>query len=106
MTITDTTTELQIEIVQLKKAALVFRAINNKLRQQVLHLIHQNARITVTEIYVKLNLEQSVTSQHLSILRQAGYVNTEKEGKYRFYSVNYARLNQVHETAKNLITNI
>ena len=52
--------DLKIDLLQLKKAALVLRAINHKLRQQILKLINQKDKITVTEIYVKLRLDQSV----------------------------------------------
>jgi DNA-binding transcriptional ArsR family regulator len=95
--------ELKIDIIQLKKAALILRAINHKLRQQILKLIHQNGKMTVTEIYVKLRLEQSVASQHLAILRKAGYVNTVRDGKFIFYSVNYSRLDQVHGIVHELL---
>jgi DNA-binding transcriptional ArsR family regulator len=97
-------TELKIDAIQLKKAALILRAINHKLRQQMLRLIHQNGnKMTVTEIYVKLRLEQSVASQHLAILRKAGYVNTLRDGKFIFYSVNYDRLTQVHSIVQDLL---
>jgi DNA-binding transcriptional ArsR family regulator len=95
--------ELKIDVIQLKKAALILRAINHKLRQQILKLIHQNGKMTVTEIYVKLRLEQSVASQHLAILRKAGYVNTLRDGKFIFYSVNYSRLDQVHSIVHDLL---
>jgi DNA-binding transcriptional ArsR family regulator len=101
-TLIQTENALHIEILQLKKAALIFRAINHKLRQDILHLIHHNLRMTVTEIYVKLRLEQSVASQHLAILRKAGIVITERDGKNIFYSVNYSRLKQIHEKAEDL----
>lgn len=97
------TSELKIDVIQLKKAALVLRAVNHKLRQQMLKLIHQHGKMTVTEIYVKLRLEQSVASQHLAILRKAGFVNTVRDGKFIFYSVNYDRLDQVHGTAQELL---
>ena len=103
---TNTKSELQIEISPLEKAALVFRALNHKMRQQILKFIHKKGKITVTEIYVTFRLEQSLTSLHLSILRQAGFVKVTKDGQRRLYSVNYARLNQVHEIAKNLLTKI
>ncbi|MGN6164330.1 MAG: ArsR/SmtB family transcription factor [Flavisolibacter sp.] len=96
-------TELKIDVIQLKKAALILRAINHKLRQQILKLIHQHGKMTVTEIYVKLRLEQSVASQHLAILRKAGYVNTLRDGKFIFYSVNYGRLDQVHSIVHDLL---
>jgi len=106
-TLTDPTpimeTELKIEMLQLKKAALILRAINHKLRQQILKLIHQNDKMTVTEIYVQLRLEQSVASQHLAILRKAGFVNTIRDGKFIHYSVNHNRLGEVHQFSQQLL---
>jgi DNA-binding transcriptional ArsR family regulator len=96
-------TELKVDVIQLKKAALILRAINHKLRQQILKLIHQQGKITVTEIYVKLRLEQSVASQHLAILRKAGFVITVRDGKFIHYSVNYDRLDQVHGIVHELL---
>ena len=95
---------LHIEVLELKKAALILRAINHPLRQQMLRLIHQNKQMTVTSIYVKLRLEQSVASQHLAILRKAGLVSTERQAKFIFYSVNYQRLQQIHSIAAQLIS--
>jgi DNA-binding transcriptional ArsR family regulator len=95
--------DLKVDLLQLKKAALVLRAINHKLRQQILKLINQKERITVTEIYVKLRLEQSVASQHLAILRKAGFVVTERDGKFIYYSVNSQRLQDVNRLAQDLL---
>lgn len=95
--------DLKIDVLQLKKAALILRAINHKLRQQILRLLHQNEKMTVTEIYVKLRLEQSVASQHLAILRKAGFVNTVRDGKFIFYSVNHDRMDQVHSFVYELL---
>ena len=96
-------TELRIDVIQLKKSALILRAVNHKLRQQIMKLIHQNGKMTVTEIYVKLRLEQSVASQHLAILRKAGFVITERDGKFIYYSVNYTRLSEIHRVAQELL---
>ncbi len=98
-----TETELKIELLQLKKAALILRAVNHKLRQQILKLIYQNGKMTVTEIYVQLRLEQSVASQHLAILRKAGFVNTIRDGKFIYYSVNTDRLAEVHQFSLQLL---
>lgn len=59
--------------------------------------------MTVTEIYVKLRLEQSVASQHLAILQaSAGVVQTERNGKFIFYSVNRSRLGQISSLVEEL----
>ena len=100
---TDEQKPLLIEELQLKKSALVLRAINHKLRQQILKLIHTQGRMTVTEIYAQLRLEQSVVSQHLSILRKAGYVHTLREGKFIYYSLNHHKINLVQEIVQNLL---
>src|SRR6476469_10305253 len=92
----NSSTELKIDVIQLKKAALILRAINHKLRQQISRLINQSGRMTVTEIYVKLRLEQSVASQHLAILRKAGYVQTVRDGKFIYYSVNPDRMQELN----------
>lgn len=96
--------ELKVDILTLKKAALVLRAINHKLRLQILKLINTHGKLTVTEIYVKLRLEQSVASQHLAILRRAGYVDTERDGKFIYYSVNHHRLAEIQKLSKELVS--
>ncbi|HMS52298.1 MAG TPA: metalloregulator ArsR/SmtB family transcription factor, partial [Chitinophagales bacterium] len=55
----------------------------------------ESEKLTVTEIYVKLRLEQSVASQHLAILRRAGVVVTERDGKYIYYTLNHDRINEI-----------
>src|SRR5580765_9073377 len=92
-----------IDYHNIKKAAMVLRALNHKLRQQVIKTIHENKKLTVTQLYVKLRLEQSVASQHLAILRKAGIVSTERDGKFIFYTINFTRIEAINEFVKNLV---
>lgn len=94
---------LKVNYHNLKKAALVLRALNHKLRQQVLALIETEKKITVTEIYVRMRLEQSVASQHLAILRKAGIVNTQRDGKFIYYTVNYKRIDEINQVVEDLV---
>lgn len=95
---------LKINFHNLKKAALVLRSLNHKLRQQILALIETEKKITVTEIYVRLRLEQSVASQHLAILRRAGIVNTQRDGKFIYYTVNYKRVEEINQFVEQLVS--
>jgi DNA-binding transcriptional ArsR family regulator len=97
------TTDLQVDLLGVKKAALILRALNHKLRQQILRLIDENGRMTVTELYLKLRLEQSVASQHLAILRKAGFVNTDRDGKFIYYSVNINRMEELNKFIAELL---
>lgn len=94
---------IKINYLQTKKAALILRAMNHKLRQQMLKLLDENKKMTVTSLYVKLRLEQSVASQHLAILRRAGIVNTERNGKFIYYSPNYDRIAEVTKFVTELV---
>ena len=95
--------ELSFEMVNLKNGLLIFRAINHRLRLQIIRLLHETGSMTVTDIFQKLKLEQSVASQHLAILRKAGFVNALRNGKLIYYSVNFSLVNQVSETGRQLI---
>ncbi|MBL7763736.1 MAG: helix-turn-helix transcriptional regulator [Chitinophagaceae bacterium] len=95
---------LKVDLYNVKKAALVLRALNHKLRQQILKLIDEHGKMTVTELYVKMRLEQSVASQHLAILRKAGFVKTDRDGKFIYYSVNGERMEEVNQFAHDLLS--
>lgn len=95
--------ELTINELQIKKAALCYRALNHSLRQQIIQLIHTRQRIMVTEIYQTLGLEQSVASQHLAILRRAGFVLTTRSGKCIYYHIHYERLEEISKLTGNLL---
>lgn len=98
-----TAQELDLQTHELKKAALVLRAVNHNLRQNLIRLIHASGSITVTELYEKLKLEQSVASQHLAILRKAGFVLTERKGKFVYYKINYNAFNELDVFTKKIL---
>jgi DNA-binding transcriptional ArsR family regulator len=101
---TESSEPLKIDLLNIKKAAMVLRAVNHKLRQQILKQIDESGKITVTELYVKLRLEQSVASQHLAILRKAGFVKTYRDGKFIYYSVNTQRLKDLNRIVEELLS--
>ncbi len=102
-TLSENGAALKVDLLNVKKAALTLRAVNHKLRQQILRLIDEHGKMTVTELYVKLRLEQSVASQHLAILRKAGFVKTERDGKFIYYSVNTNRLQELNKFVNELL---
>jgi DNA-binding transcriptional ArsR family regulator len=98
-----TTETLLIDVQTLLKGAKVLRALNNPTRQNIIKLIHGSRRINVTDIYTKLKIEQAVASQQLAILRQEHFVNTERNGKVIYYSLNYERFAQVGKLIKDVL---
>lgn len=96
------TEEIQLDYAELRKAVLVLRALNHKLRQRIIDLLEEQDSMTVTDIYIKLRLEQSVASQHLAILRRAGVVSTSRNGKFIYYSLDQDRLAQIGRLIEEL----
>ena len=94
--------DVQLDYAELRKAVLVLRAVNHKLRQKMIDLLDEHGKMTVTEIYIKLRLEQSVASQHLAILRRSGVVRTERQGKFIFYAIDQERLSQISRLVEEL----
>ena len=87
----------------LSRSVLILRAINHSLRQEIIKLLDENGRLTVTEIYVKLRLEQSVASQHLALLRKSEVVITTRDGKFIYYSVDKDRIAEISKLLKELV---
>jgi len=96
---------IMINFLHTKKALHILRSINHQLRQDILKLIDAHENITVTEVYTKLNLEQSVASQHLALMRKAGIVVTRKEGKYIYYKPNYQKIKEVSDFVEGMVNN-
>ncbi len=95
--------ELKIDLQILRKSVLVLRSVNHKLRQEIIQLIDKNGKMTVTDLYIKLRIEQSVASQHLALLRRAGVVVTSRDGKYIYYSVDHERLDEISRLLSELV---
>ena len=87
-------TYFDVDQGKLDKSAEVMRALAHPLRLTIIDFIDKNKVINVNKIYNTLKLEQSITSQHLKILREAGLVHTRREGKFIFYSLNYEAIDR------------
>jgi DNA-binding transcriptional ArsR family regulator len=95
--------DINISYETLRRSVMILRAINHKLRQDIIKLLEEHGQMTVTEIYVKLRVEQSVASQHLAILRRAGILITERDGKFIIYSLNRRRLQEITDFMEDIV---
>jgi len=99
------TKDIYWDAKQLHHADHTIRAIDHKLRQRILNYINAVGPVAVTDIYVKLRLEQSVASQHLAILRRAGLVISKREGKKIYYTVNLPVIHDIIEALSDFEAN-
>lgn len=85
-----------------KKAAINLRALNHPLRRHLLEALKEAGQLTVSELYIKLRMEQSVCSQHLAILRRAKLVTTIRSGKFINYKIDQDRIDHVLALSEQL----
>lgn len=67
-------------------ADAAFRALASPARRRVLQLVRDDAR-TVGDLATELGVSQPAASQHLGVLRDAGLVTVEIDGRRRRYRV-------------------
>ena len=65
-----------------------FKAICDRNRHQILHLLKKNGEMNASDIIDKMDLSQPTIAHHLKILVEAGVLITRKEGKETFYKIN------------------
>ena len=85
--------------VKLDYSCELMRALAHPLRLKILEFIDKNGMI-----YHSLEIEQSVTSQHLSILRLAGVIQTEKLGKFVHCKINYSCVEKAQIAVRNFLS--
>jgi ArsR family transcriptional regulator len=88
---------IDINLLQLKKSVEVLRAISHKMRMNILNLLIDNGELHVQEIYNRLNLDQSIVSQQLRILKDVALVNNRRDGKQIYYTANLDNIRCVKE---------
>lgn len=72
----------------------VLRAIAHPIRLTIIDLLFKHEKLSVTEIYETLNIEQAIASHHLRILKDKRVVAAKREGKKSYY---YLRSNNFHQ---------
>jgi ArsR family transcriptional regulator len=87
---------------QLQTSTLILHALAHPLRMQIVDIIGRDEPVCVNQIYASLRIEQSVASQHLRILRQSHLVQTKRDGKFVYYSLNHEKMAGAAHAARSL----
>ncbi|HXR79954.1 MAG TPA: metalloregulator ArsR/SmtB family transcription factor [Saprospiraceae bacterium] len=85
-------TKVTFQQEKLTVSTELMRALAHPLRLKILEYLDQNKNIQVNQIYNTLKIEQSIASQHLRILKNAGVLVADKDGKYMHYTIDYHRV--------------
>ena len=66
---------------------ILFKALNDQTRRDILEMLRKG-EMTAGDIADKFNISKPSISHHLDLLKQAGLVESVKEGQFIYYSLN------------------
>ena len=72
----------------------LFKALNDTTRRKILELL-KNGDLTAGEIANRFMISKPSISHHLDLLKQAGLVESMKEGQYIYYSLNVTVMDEI-----------
>jgi len=81
----------------------VYTALGDEHRQRILLTFERGERLNVGQIVEVSTLSRSAVSHHLKILREAGVLQSQKEGKEVYFWINRDFLIEAMETVVEYI---
>jgi len=72
---------------EMAKISDFYKALGDETRLKILELVAAQ-EMCVCELIEQLGMSQSAVSHHLKILKQAGLVQDDRDGKWIYYSLN------------------
>ena len=72
----------------------LFKALNDQTRRDILEMLRKKD-MTAGEIADEFSFSKPTISHHLDLLRQAGLVESVKEGQFIYYSLNTTVMDEI-----------
>jgi DNA-binding transcriptional ArsR family regulator len=83
--------------------AQLCKTLSNPKRLEILDILKRDGEITVNALAEQLEIPKANTSQHLAVLRQAGVVNTRRDGINVFYSLRSDRISEACALTRQIL---
>lgn len=89
--------------VDLRRLRTLYRALGDETRLRVIGLLAEVGPLPVTELSTRVGLSQPLISWHLRILRLAGLIDTERQGRTSICRLRPAAFEELHEIEARLV---
>jgi len=89
-------------MTELRNTVKTFKALSDPNRIRILKMLEYRA-LCVCEITEVLQLATSTVSKHLSILREAGFIIDEKDGRWVNYRLEESTTNRYAQTIQTIM---
>ena len=79
------------------------KTLSNPKRLEILDILKEQGEISVNSLAEILAIPKANTSQHLAVLRQAGVVNTRKDGINVYYSLRSEKISEACALTRQIL---
>lgn len=87
----------------LRRLRTLYRALGDETRLRVIGLLAEQGPMPVTELSFRVGLSQPLISWHLRILRLAGVIDTERQGRTVICRLHLAAFDELREVEARLV---
>lgn len=94
--------EIQMSNMGNQLISNIFKALSHPTRLQIIMLLKEGS-LCVCDILSQIDSEQSNTSQHLTVLKNQGIVDSKKDGSKVIYSIKSPEVYEMIDIAENII---
>jgi len=84
--------------------AEVYKALGDPTRLEIISLLTESENLCVNVIAEKTGMSQPAVSQHLKILKNAGFLNAKKMGMHVHYSLNRDKVKEFTDSMTALFS--
>ena len=85
---------------ELEHKSNVFKALSDPTRLKILYLLEHDD-LCVCEIMAVLEIPQSTISHHLNVLKNVGFLKSQKNGIWTQYKIEYPTITEIIENKIN-----
>jgi DNA-binding transcriptional ArsR family regulator len=87
----------------LRRLRTLYRALGDETRLRIIGLLAEVGPLPVTELSTRVGLSQPLISWHLRILRLAGLIDTQRQGRTTICRLRPAAFEELHDAEARLI---
>jgi ArsR family transcriptional regulator, arsenate/arsenite/antimonite-responsive transcriptional repressor len=84
--------------------AEVFKALGDPTRLEIISLLGKSENLCVNVIAEKTGMSQPAISQHLKVLKNAGFLDAKKLGMHVHYSLNQKKIKEFKDSLESLFS--
>ncbi|MFQ3549545.1 MAG: metalloregulator ArsR/SmtB family transcription factor [Armatimonadota bacterium] len=84
----------------------LFKALSDPNRIKIIEILANRGEACVCRLNEEIDICQSSLSHHMTILKNAGLVESRREGQWIHYSIVPSALQEMNNYLRNIITNV